>query len=258
MKRYTEEEPVSAAATWSRRLALFSMALVVIAVLLVRTRAADVAASAAVFGFAILGACLAVLLAGTAAAIIWRTGRRGVSSSVLGVILAAVVLAWPAWLAAQAVRLPLLNDVSTDIVNPPGFSRSARALTARNGHVPAEIPGEDRLPQTRAYPRVQPIAIDLDGDEAFALVLSAVDALGWQLVEQNPPGGRIGDGRIEAIDRTLIMRFPDDITIRVRPLAGQTRVDVRSVSRYGRHDFGVNARRIERFGRQLQELLDAR
>ena len=88
-----------------------------------------------------------------------------------------------------------------------------------------------------------PIRTGAHGNTAFALVLSAVDALGWQLVEQNPPGGRIGDGRIEAIDRTLIMRFPDDITIRVRPLAGQTRVDVRSVSRYGRHDFGVNARR---------------
>jgi uncharacterized protein (DUF1499 family) len=78
------------------------------------------------------------------------------------------------------------------------------------------------------------------------------------LVENAPPGGRIGDGRVEAIDRTPVMRFPDDITVRIRPGAGQSRVDVRSASRYGRHDFGANARRIERFARQMQEQLDAR
>lgn len=258
MRRMRDEEPVSAAAVWSLRIALFALALTPIAAALVRTRAADVPAGMSVFGFAIAAALLALLLAAAGAGIIWRTGRRGVSSLVLGVLIAAIVLAWPAWLTAQAFRLPMINDISTDINNPPSFSRSARALAARNGHAPAEIPNEARLPQTRAYPGVQPIAIELDGDEAFALVLSAVDALGWQLVEQTPPGGRVGDGRIEAIDRTLVMRFPDDVTIRVRPLAGETRVDIRSVSRYGRHDFGANARRIERFGRKLQELLDAR
>ena len=258
MKRIAWDEPTSAAARWSLRFALFSMALCVIAILIIRTRAADVAAGVSVFGFAILSACAAVLLAGAASAIIWRTGRKGMGLSVLGVLLAALVLAWPAWLTVQAVRLPILNDISTDINNPPGFSRSARALEARSGHVPSELPNEARLPQTRAYPGVQPIVIDLDGDEAFQLVLGAVKALGWQVIESSAPGGRMGDGRIEAIDRTLIMRFPDDITIRVRPGAGQSRIDVRSVSRYGRHDFGVNARRIERFARTMQEQLDAR
>lgn len=258
MKRIAPEEPVSAAARWSLRFALFSMALSVIAIFVIRTRVADVASGVSVFGFAILSACAAVLLAVTASVIIWRTGRRGMGLAVLGVCLAALVLAWPLWLAVQAVRLPILNDISTDINNPPGFSRSTRALEARSGHVPAELPAEARLPQTRAYPNVQPVVVDLDGDEAFQLVLAAVKAMGWQLIESSSPGGRIGDGRIEAIDRTLIMRFPDDITIRVRPGAGQSRIDVRSVSRYGRHDFGVNARRIEKFARQMQEQLDAR
>ena len=54
------------------------------------------------------------------------------------------------------------------------------------------------------------------------------------------------------------MGFPDDITIRIQPLAGQTKLDVRSASRYGRNDFGVNARRIERFAEELQTQLDAK
>lgn len=258
MKHVAWDEPVAAAARWSLRFALFSMALSVIAILIVRTRTVDVASGVSVFAFAILSACAAVLLAVAASVTIWRTGRRGIGSAVAGVLLAALVLAWPAWLAVQAVRLPILNDISTDINNPPGFSRSTRALEARSGHVPAELAAETRLPQTRAYPDVQPIVIDLDGDEAFQLVLTAAKEMGWQVIESSAPGGRIGDGRIEAIDRTLIMRFPSDITIRLRPGAGQSRIDMRSASRYGRHDFGVNAGRIEAFAQQMQQQLDAR
>jgi uncharacterized protein (DUF1499 family) len=53
------------------------------------------------------------------------------------------------------------------------------------------------------------------------------------------------------------MGFPADVTIRMRPLAGQTRVDVRSVSRIGRHDYGSNAQRIEKFAAEIQAQLDA-
>ena len=54
------------------------------------------------------------------------------------------------------------------------------------------------------------------------------------------------------------MGFPDDITIRIKPLAGQTRIDVRSVSRYGRNDFGANAKRIGAFAQELQNQLDTK
>lgn len=258
MRRIILEEPISASATWSRRMALFSIALAVVAVALLRLRATDVTAGVAVFGFAILAACSAILLAGAAAAIIWRTGLRGMSIALVGIILACAVLAWPAWLAAKAIRLPVLNDISTDVADPPSFSRSARALAARNGRAPAELPTERRAEQTRAYPEVQPILVDMEVDETFQMALRAAQALGWEVVDQTPPGGRRGDGRIDAVARSLLMRFPDDIVVRVRPLAGQTRIDMRSVSRYGRHDFGVNAARINRFAEEMQTQLDAR
>jgi len=52
---------------------------------------------------------------------------------------------------------------------------------------------------------------------------------------------------LEATDRSLFFGFVDDIAIRIRPLANQTRIDIRSVSRVGKHDFGANARRIKKF-----------
>jgi uncharacterized protein (DUF1499 family) len=257
MRRLIIEEPYSSAALWSRRLAFFSLAVGAIAVLLARSQAIDPGATLSVFAGAVLVACLALLFAGTAAVVIWRTGRRGAGILTSGVFLAALLLCYPAYLAANAVRLPLLNDVSTDLVDPPQFSRSRIALAARGERTPGLPPAQARQEQRLAYPSVQPILLDQESDEAYQMVLRAITARGWKIVEQTPPGGRIGVGHIDAVDRTLIMGFPADVTIRLRPLAGQTRVDVRSVSRVGRHDYGSNAQRIAKFAAEIQNQLDA-
>jgi uncharacterized protein (DUF1499 family) len=52
---------------------------------------------------------------------------------------------------------------------------------------------------------------------------------------------------VEAYDRTFWFGFIDDVVVRVRPAPGGSRVDVRSVSRVGQHDFGTNAARVRAF-----------
>jgi hypothetical protein len=261
MRRLIIEEPYSRAALWSRRLALFSLAVGAIAVILARSQAVDAAAGLAVFAGAVLIACLALLFAGTATVVIWRTGRRGAGIVTSGVFLAALLLFYPAYLAANAVRLPLLNDVSTDVVDPPRFSLEQDALAARRQRTPEVPPAEVRQQQRLAYPNVQPILLDLEAEDAYQLVLRAIAARGWRIVKAAPPGGGggrlAGIGHIDAIDRSLVMGFPADVTIRMRPLAGQTRVDVRSASRVGRHDYGSNAQRIAKFAAEIQSQLDA-
>jgi uncharacterized protein (DUF1499 family) len=257
MRRLIIEEPYSRAALWTRRLALFSLSVGAIAVILARSQAVDSTATLSVFAAAVLIACLALLFGGTAAVVIWRTGRRGSGIVASGVFLVALLLCYPAYLAANAVRLPLLNDVSTDLVDPPQFSRSKLALAARGERTPDVPPPQARQEQRLAYPNIQPILLDQEPDEAYQLVLRAIAARGWKIVEQTPPGGRIGVGHIDAVDRSLIMGFPADVTIRMRPLAGQTRVDVRSASRVGRHDYGANAQRIAKFAAEIQAQLDA-
>jgi uncharacterized protein (DUF1499 family) len=76
----------------------------------------------------------------------------------------------------------------------------------------------------------------------------------WRVVVDRPPTAGRRDGLIEAISRTPVMGFRDDVAIRVRPTNDGARVDVRSASRYGRHDFGTNAARI----RSLLEDVDDR
>jgi hypothetical protein len=52
------------------------------------------------------------------------------------------------------------------------------------------------------------------------------------------------DGIIEAVARTPILGFRDDVVVRVRPTVDGARIDVRSASRYGRNDLGTNAARV--------------
>ncbi len=254
MRHIIIEEPVSRAAQWSVRVAWFSLAVTLIAVALLRFQAVELLP-----GFAALAAGLglalsAVILAFAAFVRIWTEGRRGVKSAVGGLLIAFVVLGWPGWHVANGLTLPALNDVSTDIENPPAFSRSRAVLEARRGRVPPDPPPETRAKQAAAYPQVAPITLDVPAEEAFELAQKAALNQGWRILEATKPGGRLGLGRIEAVDRTLLLRLPDDVTVRVRPRADGARIDVRSASRIGKHDFGQNARRVRAYLEEISNL----
>ena len=52
---------------------------------------------------------------------------------------------------------------------------------------------------------------------------------------------------LQAMARTLLFQFVDDVVVRLEETPDGTRVDMRSASRIGEHDLGQNARRIRRF-----------
>ncbi|HEV2558059.1 MAG TPA: DUF1499 domain-containing protein [Microvirga sp.] len=254
MRRLILEEPVSRPARWSPVVAWFALLVTVMAVLLIRLGRVDYAAGFVVMGTGLALAVLAIGLAGLAFLRIWQEGRRGLGSAVKGVVIAVAVLAVPSWFALRAVTLPPINDVTTDIENPPQFSRSRTVLEARGGRVPPDQPREVREAQRDAYAQIAPLTLDVPPDEAFDLVQKAAANRGWRVIEATRPGGRVGTGRVEAVDRTLLLRLPDDITVRIRPRADGTRIDIRSASRTGAHDLGQNAARIRAFLDELSNL----
>lgn len=258
MRRTLPPEPWSRAALWSRSVALFGAVVAILSVLFVRINVMSPASALACLGAAVALALVALLLVCAASVAIWRSGRRGVGATVGAAVVALLTLAYPAYLAVEAVRLPVLSDISTDAANPPYFSLSRAAYEARRGFQPKGLPQKARDAQRPAYPDVEPIVVDLDADEAFALVLKTAKAVGWRVVDLRPPGGRTGEGHADFLDKTLIMGFDEDVTVRLKPLPGQTRIDLRSASRYGRHDFGANAKRIMAFADELQTQLDAK
>lgn len=240
---------------WAERLALVAVPLAICAILVARSGRVEPTYAVVVLVVAALLAMLALAVLGVGAIDMWRHGRIGLFRLFRTLVLALAVLAGPAWLAIEAGRLPLLNDVTTDLDDPPEFSRSSAALAARRGHVPAVRDPRERERQRPAYSDLRPMVLDMEAEPAFRLVLEAVQALRWRVIEQSAPGGRSGQGRIEAVSETFLMRFEDDITIRIRPSPAGTRVDIRSASRLGRHDFGANAKRIRRL---VEEILAQR
>jgi uncharacterized protein (DUF1499 family) len=96
--------------------------------------------------------------------------------------------------------------------------------------------------QKRAYPDLAPLTLAVPPDRAFARVQAAARSMGWRIVADVP-----ADGRLEAIDTTRWFGFADDIVVRVTATPNGSRIDVRSASRVGRSDLGVNAKRIRAF-----------
>ena len=258
MRQLTIDEPVAPAALWSRRLIVFALTVALIGVVMTRLSATDVAGALAVLAAAFVFAAAAGLLALAALVKVWVSGERGAGMAVLSGLFAGALLAYPVYLGYRAFRVPQINDITTDVADPPSFSRSSKALGARYGHVPGDAAPGVRDSQTKAYPDVGPITLDLEAEEVYAIVQKTIAARGWKVIEQVGPGGRSGVGHIDAIDRSLILGLPDDIAVRIRPLAGRTRIDLRSVSRFGRTDFGANARRIQKFADELETQLEGK
>jgi uncharacterized protein (DUF1499 family) len=71
---------------------------------------------------------------------------------------------------------------------------------------------------------------------------------GWTIVASDAE-----TRRIEATQQSRWFRFTDDIVIRVAGDVTGSRIDMRSASRQGRSDFGVNAARIRAYMGALRQ-----
>ena len=160
---------------------------------------------------------------------------------------------------ATARSVPAIHDATTDLVDVPQFATSegprgqsreysrrwpCRACRARSGKPvegdpprglwrPARAsPAAARRPRRRGAPKRSPARA---AGRSRASIAQA--------------------GIVEATATTLFFRFKDDVVVRVRPdpaRPGGSIVDMRSISRVGGSDVGVNAERIRAFLADLQ------
>jgi Protein of unknown function (DUF1499) len=137
-----------------------------------------------------------------------------------------------------------LNDVSTDVDDPPPLD--AADGTAAGG---PKMTALRRDKVRRGYPGLLGgLLLPLGPEEAFRRAETLARAQrGWEVrrVEKR-------ERLLTAVAVTSLVRFRDDVTVRVRPAAGGSRVDMRSRSRLGKDDLGANAARIHRFLRELR------
>ena len=251
------EAPVSRLAVWARRIALFSLAATFVAVIIVRSGALEIVPALATLAGALVLACMAILLAFSAGIVIWQHGIGGGRQAVTALVIGTALIAYPVYLGVKAFRLPAIYDISTDPIDPPQFDAIAR-LRPRDAN-PVTYAGLYTAEQQHAaYPDIEPDETTATPQDAYAAAMKVIAKRKWRVVDSRPPqgplprvidarasqAGTVRDGIIEAVARTPILGFRDDVVLRIRPTVDGARIDVRSASRYGRHDLGTNAKRV--------------
>jgi uncharacterized protein (DUF1499 family) len=202
------------------------------------------------FAAAVLEALLGVVFAAigfraTSAA----RGLAGRGLAWLGFACSTAVLAAAVQAASAGRGLPRINDITTSPEDPPAFVVAANdpANAGRDLGYPPAFAGLQR----GAYPDLAPIELAVPPGEALERARRAAESLGWQVAEVRPPQQDGGDAFLEARQESGLFRFVDDVVVRVRPAPSGSVVDVRSKSRDGQGDLGVNAARIRAFREAL-------
>src|SRR5438128_5593177 len=251
-----QTEPVSALATWSRNLAVFSVVAVLVSILIVRFGFLEIKPALSTFfgGLAIAG--LSILVGLGAFASIWQNGARGMGRILLALFIDAVVLAYPAYLGLQYRKLPKIYDITTDPIDPPRFEALAR-LRAGEGANSAVYAGLYSAEQQRiAYPDIETVELEIPVQRAYEVTLQLVNKRKWLVIDERPPQLPRRIGRIEAVARTAIMGFREDVSIRITPDGEDSRVDIRSSSRYFESDLGSNASRVSKLMEDINTAVD--
>ena len=175
---------------------------------------------------------------------------RGQAGPGRGKLIAAVLvsLGYAGFIASRpllAADVPPIHDVTTDLANPPQFE----TLPLREDNL-AGVGTVDnwRRIHAGAYGRLAPLSVPGTVAEVTARAARLAEAEGWKVAVSDP-----ARGHVEATASVSYIRFKDDVVIRVTPSpdGSGSRVDMRSVSRVGVSDFGVNAKRIEAFLKAL-------
>ena len=254
----------SSKSRWARRLSWLAVVLSIGGVATALIAALGTGAGAWHFGAglgALRYALYAAVAGGLLAIIAWIVGRRsGVRTGRMNALALVAALAFTAYLGNQiatAKSVPAIHDVATNLDDMPQFSRLAvRADNLEN------IPGEDQpelaalSPENRwkalhrkAYSDLRPVRLALAPAETVQRAEKLARERGWAVANVDRQSGIL-----EATATTLFFRFKDDVVVRVRPdpaRTGGSIVDMRSISRVGGSDVGVNAKRIRSFLRDL-------
>jgi uncharacterized protein (DUF1499 family) len=157
-------------------------------------------------------------------------GRTVVAIAVLAVLLVAA-----GQLGMLAGHMPTDLGVKDGRLKPP--STTPNSVSSQAALYPDN-------PQ-RAYAEVAPFKYTGDGKAAMARLAAIVKAMPRTTIVKNEPG------YLYAQCRTRLLRFTDDLEFYLDEPAGV--IQVRSASRLGKGDIGVNRARVEALRRQFEQ-----
>jgi uncharacterized protein (DUF1499 family) len=241
----------AAPAKWAPRLSKWALVamLVAVAIAFIGLTLARYDVIAKLTGFsAFLGgglvAVVALLLAVLALLVGWKTGNPGRPKALVALVVALAYVGFIATRPMSAGDAPSIHDVTTDIADPPQFE----VLELREDNL-AGVGTVENWQQIHAaaYGDLGPVTLPLQVEEATQQVALLAAAEGWEVVSTD-----LSRGHVEATASVSYIRFYDDVVVRITPAGdNSSRIDMRSVSRVGVGDLGVNARRVRSFLRKL-------
>jgi len=192
------------------------------------------------------GTLLAIVMAvlGIIALIVALSRGRTADRPLLyvGLLVAGAVVVVMGTQMKTAFSVPRIHNISTDVADPPTFDVVITLRGPGTNALDYDAPKLAPLQQA-AYPNVKPITSSSDVGASFDRALQVLTGMGLEIVNADRDAGRI-----EATATSFWFGFKDDVVVRIRAASGGgSIVDLRSVSRVGESDVGVNAKRIEEF-----------
>lgn len=281
------ERRKSRAAIWCLRLSAITVPFFILTIFLHRSGSITTEQSfwLIAFGIALLLASLAFGL--RAAVDLWEKGYKGGRATVNGIVLAILLLIPFGIQLFKALEHPQLNDVTTDVINPPIFLQPIPGKAAETPDT--EVYDEYTSRQIVAgYPELVARRYNAPPERVMVSVVEILKRWGWQITasmnlpqpeaepaetdqdeelagneeeianlqpSQNETAQAIPDIVIQARAKSFIMKLPSWLVIRLSSSGETTLVDMRSASVWGRHDFGSNTDNITGFLEQLDEAL---
>ena len=199
------------------------------------------------FGLFAFGFLLSIIvsLVGLLAIFLTRKPERraGRNRALVGTIICLAIAIPLIVTIVRSSKYPAINDITTDFDNPPDF-----VFAQKLQHEPGRDMKYDKATyadrQQAGYGPISPIKERLEPSAEFERVREVAQKVPtWKITYTDTT-----KNTLEAVSTSRLFHFQDDVVIQIRPTpAGESLVEMRSKSRDGKGDFGVNAIRIRRF-----------
>ncbi|MFT6121766.1 MAG: hypothetical protein ACJAWS_001393 [Oleiphilaceae bacterium] len=150
----------------------------------------------------------------------------------------------------MAASVPEIHDITTDTLNPPMYDEIIALRKNAPNSLVYEYQGSARklaALQIAAYPDLKPLTSALSVNLAIKRAVDILKNQGLDVINVNAV-----KGIIEATATSFWYGFKDDVVVRIQATEQGSKIDLRSVSRVGRSDVGVNAIRIRTFSNEFK------
>jgi uncharacterized protein (DUF1499 family) len=171
-----------------------------------------------------------------------RGEKKGTLALVVTIIATLLPLSTLGSYVYKAQKYPFIHDISTNVEDAPQLKAAAK-VRLETDHSVEYLAKDVAALQQKGY-NLAPLIVGQNPIDVFNVAKTLMADKDWDLLaheNQKMPF------TLEASHTSLLFGFTDDIVLRIQATKEGSQVDMRSMSRVGKSDMGVNAARIQAF-----------